>query len=324
MEPRILGRSGIAVDGMGLGCWAIGGPFWDRGGYMGYGTVDSAEAKRALQCALELGIRFFDVAGVYGCGQAETLLGEAIKAYPDVIIAAKFGYIFSQDPPAVIGKDISQKGIQTALEQSLKHLQREYIDIYQLHLFDLPLEQALEVSAILDGFQQQGLIRAYSWCNEQATTIEQFARASHASVIPILLNVLEGNKDLLTLCETLELGMIIRRPLGMGLLTGKIQVGHVFDSQDMRIRFKWNLEHGKQAQQLEQLQSIQELLTQGGRTLAQGALAWLWAINPNIVPIPGFKTVKQVEENVAAMQFGALPAVTLLEIEQILKGANAK
>ena len=318
MNPRVLGKSGITVNGLGLGCWAIGGPFWDKGGYMGYGTVDDAESLRALESALELGIRFFDVAGVYGCGHAENLLGNAIKQYPDVKIAAKFGYTFDQESRVISGTDITPAGIRAALEQSLKRLKRDYIDLFQLHLFDVSLEQALTVSEILEELITEGLIRAYSWCNEQPESINAFATQSNASVVPIMLNVLEGNKELPAFCNNLNLGVIVRRPLGMGLLSGKLQAGHQFADNDMRSRFKWNLEMGKQAVQLNQLEAIRELLTVNGRTLVQGALGWLWAFDPNLVPIPGFKTVEQVKENIGAMAFGALPAKTMQEIEAVL------
>jgi aryl-alcohol dehydrogenase-like predicted oxidoreductase len=319
MKTRGLGRSGLDVGAMGLGCWAIGGSFWDRGGYMGYGDVDDTESVRALHRALELGIRFFDVAGVYGCGHAESLLGQVLhETRAEVIIAAKFGYTFTNTPPEVTGTDISPTGIRYALEQSLKRLKREKIDIYQLHLFDLPLIEALEVAGTLDDLVQEGLIDTYSWCNELPEALSAFARDTQASVVPILLNVLEGNRELPALCADLNLGVMVRRPLGMGLLTGKLQAGHTFADNDMRTRFKWNFETGKQAKQLQQLRTIKELLCTDGRTLAQGALAWLWAFHPSLVPIPGFKTVMQVEENVAAMNFGALPPAVMLEIQTLM------
>jgi aryl-alcohol dehydrogenase-like predicted oxidoreductase len=321
MESRVLGRSGLKVGAMGLGCWAIGGAFWDKGGYMGYGAVDDAESRRALACALELGIDFFDVAGVYGCGHAEGLLGQAISQHPKVVVAAKFGYTFDQDKRHITGTDISATGIRYALEQSLKRLGREHLDIYQLHLFDVPLEVALDVAGVLDGLVQQGWIRHYAWCCEDPQKLAQFAQNSRASVVPILLNLLEGNRALPDLCAGLGLGVMVRRPLGMGLLTGKIQAGHRFDSTDMRLRFGWDLVQGKQAKHLKTLGTLRECLTTGGRTLAQGALGWLWAIHPQLVPIPGFKTVAQVQENVGALQFGALPVSTMLEIEAVLQAA---
>ncbi len=286
---------------------------------MGYGSVNDTESLQALECALEMDVRFFDVAGVYGCGHAERLLGQAIAQYPDVKIAAKFGYTFDETTRVITGTDISAQGIRLALEQSLKRLGRDFIDLYQLHLFDLPLDQALAVAGVLDELVTDGLIRAYGWCNEQPETVEAFQRGSHASVVPILLNVLEGNAALPALCSALDLGVIVRRPLGMGLLSGKFQKGHQFAENDMRTRFKWNLESGKQAKQLAQLEAIKELLMTGGRSLVQGALGWLWAIHPQLVPIPGFKTVAQVKENLEALQFGTLPQTAMHEIKRILE-----
>jgi aryl-alcohol dehydrogenase-like predicted oxidoreductase len=321
MDSRVLGRSELKVGALGLGCWAIGGAFWDKGGYMGYGLVDDAESRRALECALEMGIDFFDVAGVYGCGHAERLLGQAIGRHPNVVVAAKFGYTFDQEQRQVTGTDISAAGIKHALSQSLKRLGREHIDIYQLHLFDISLETALEVAEVLEGLVRQGWIRHYAWCCENPEKLTTFAQNTHASVVPILLNLLEGNPSLPALCAGLGLGVMVRRPLGMGLLTGKIQPGHRFDPTDMRLRFGWDLVQGKQAKHLKTLEALRECLTTGGRTLAQGALGWLWAIHPNLVPIPGFKTVAQVQENVGAMRFGALPIETMLEIEAVIQAA---
>jgi aryl-alcohol dehydrogenase-like predicted oxidoreductase len=321
MNPHTLERPRLNVGKMGLGCWAIGGAFWDKGGYMGYGVVSDAESRRALECALEMGIRFFDVAGVYGCGHAERLLGAAIAKNPDVVIAAKFGYTFDETTRTVTGTDISAAGIRTALEQSLVRLRRDQIEIYQLHLFDLPLETALEVSGVLDGLVQEGLIRQYAWCCEQPEKLRGFAEQTAASLVPILLNVFEGNRQLPKLCAELGLDVVVRRPLGMGLLAGKLQAGHQFDAADMRLRFGWDLAQGKQAKQLATLENLRQCLTVGGRTLAQGALGWLWAFAPNLIPIPGFKTVAQVQENVGALLFGALPQAAMLEIESVLQEA---
>jgi aryl-alcohol dehydrogenase-like predicted oxidoreductase len=321
-QNRTLGHSGLATGALGLGCWAIGGPFWDNlgpnPGFMGYGNVDEAESLRALDCALALGVRFFDVAGVYGCGQAERLLGQALKQHAgEVILAAKFGYCFDETTKTITGTDLSPAGIQAALEQSLARLGREYLDLYQLHLFDVGLEQALVVAQTLDKLKQAGLIRAYAWCNEQPAMFSAFTQQTQASVVPIMLNILEGQRALPTLCHSLGLGVTVRRPLAMGLLGGKLRAGHEFAANDMRKRFGWNLVDGKQAAQLQQLDALHDLLTVGGRSLAQGALAWLWAFDAHLVPIPGFKTVAQVEEHVGALARGPLPAPTMAEIARL-------
>jgi aryl-alcohol dehydrogenase-like predicted oxidoreductase len=138
------------------------------------------------------------------------------------------------------------------------------------------------------------------------------------------LNIFEDNPEMLTLCETENLASINRGPLAMGLLTGKYTTGATFETTDIRSNnLEW-LKYFKDGQPnpqwLKRLESIREVLTSKGRTLAQGALAWLWARSPNTLPIPGFRTVKQVEENAKALGFGPLTREQMADIKTILGG----
>src|SRR5262249_41385882 len=112
-----------------------------------------------------------------------------------------------------------------------------------------------------------------------------------------------------------------RRPLCMGVLTGKFTAESRFSENDMRTRFRWNFRSGKQAAWLEQLAAVREVLTASGRTLAQGALGWIWARSPMAMPCPGFKNLRQLEENIAAAPFGPLSAGQMRQIEAILRPA---
>lgn len=318
MLTRTLGRSGIEVSALGLGCWAIGGPFWDQGGWMGYGTVDDDESVRAIHRALDLGINFFDTSDVYGCGHSERILGRALTGVKSpIVIAAKFGYTFDETARRVLGKDASPARIRQACDASLQRLQREYIDVYQLHLHDYDLAGALEVRDVLESLVQEGKIRFYSWCTEDPERVRLFAEGQHCTAAPQLVNLFESNPALLNLCDLLNLAAIARRPLGMGLLTGKYTAASTLANNDMRRRFGWNLKDGKQAYLLEKLALLQEVLSSDGRTLAQGAIGWIWAHSLHTIPIPGFKTVSQVEENAAALSFGPLTSQQMEEIEQI-------
>ena len=125
-----------------------------------------------------------------------------------------------------------------------------------------------------------------------------------------------GNADVLELCERQGLASIVRGPLGMGLLTGKFDQGSTLPADD--VRHGWDFRSGDQAESLRRLDAIRDVLTSDGRTLAQGALGWLWARSEAFVPIPGFKTVAQVEENAGALRYGALAAEQLDEIAAIL------
>ena len=325
---RTLGRSEIEVSPIGLGCWAIGGPWLFYGKQAGWSGVDDAESARALQAALDLGVTFFDTAANYGAGHSERLLGRAVKGCRDrVVIATKFGYLVDEAGKTVINYDESEetsdvsKRLRADLEASLRRLDTDYIDVYQIHVWGLTLERALQARTVLEDLVQEGKIRTYGWSTDRPEVIGPFADAPNCSVVQQQLSVLDGNLELLKLCEALNLASINRGPLGMGLLTGKFAPTSTFQSDDVRSHVQWHpgFKDGRPTQDwLDKLESLREVLTSGGRTLAQGALAWIWAKSPVTVPIPGFKTVRQVEENAGAMAFGPLTAEQLAEIDRIL------
>jgi aryl-alcohol dehydrogenase-like predicted oxidoreductase len=144
------------------------------------------------------------------------------------------------------------------------------------------------------------------------------AGTRHCFAAPQILNVLESNPALLALCEEKNLAVLVRRPLGMGLLTGKFGKETQFAENDMRRRFGWDFKSGKQARLNEKLAAIRGVLTRDGRTLTQGALGWIWARSARAVPCPGFKNVSQAEENIGAAAFGPLSAGQMQEIDAIL------
>ena len=144
MLTRTLGRSGIKISAMGLGCWAIGGPFWRNGEPVGWGNVNDDESTKAIQRALEMGITFFDTAAVYGCGHSERVLGQALATRREkVIIATKFGQVFNEDTRQVTGYDTSPEAIVKECENSLRRLNTDYIDLYQCHVKDVNKEHAV-------------------------------------------------------------------------------------------------------------------------------------------------------------------------------------
>jgi aryl-alcohol dehydrogenase-like predicted oxidoreductase len=158
---RDLGRSGNEVSEIGFGCWAIGGPFTLEGRPDGWGMVDDDESVAAVRRALELGITFFDTADVYGAGHSERVLGRALAGHRDgVVIATKFGYTFDPDQRAITGQDATPAYIHRACRASLRRLGTEWIDLYQLHLGDLPIAQAQEMAGTLEELVADGLIRA--------------------------------------------------------------------------------------------------------------------------------------------------------------------
>jgi len=322
---RKLGRSGIEVSALGMGCWAIGGPFWDGETPLGWGQVDDQESIKAIHKALDLGITFFDTADVYGAGHSERVLAQALSGRRhEVVIATKFANIFDEESRQVTGSSAKPEYIRQACEASLRRLDTDVIDLYQFHDNAFPPEDADRVRETLEELVEEGKIRSYGWSTDFADRAEIFAQGKHCTAIQLQLNVLSDNPDVLTVCEKKDLAAINRGPLAMGLLTGKYDQDTQVAQDDVRGRKspEWMafFKQGKpNPEWLKQREAVVEILTSDGRTLAQGALAWLWARSPKTVPIPGFRTIAQVEENCAAMQFGALSDDSMQEIEEILR-----
>jgi aryl-alcohol dehydrogenase-like predicted oxidoreductase len=325
---RSLGRSGITVSALGLGCWAIGGPFWSGDTPLGWGEVDDAESTRAIRRGLDLGVTFFDTANVYGAGHSERVLGRALGADRSrVVIATKWGNTFDEQSRQTYAPDPSPEHVGQAVRASLARLGTDYIDLYQLHLNDAPIPQALELVPALEKLVDEGLIRSYGWSTDFPERAEAFAAAGqHVAAVQFQANVLDQARDMTALCERLGLAGINRGPLAMGLLTGKFSgaATPALGTDDVRGKtpewMSYFTDGVPAPQYLRRIAAVREVLTSGGRTLAQGALAWLWAASPVLIPIPGFRTVAQVEENVGALAHGPLTPEQLTEIETLLSG----
>ena len=326
---RKLGRSGIEVSAMGLGCWAIGGPIAMQGMPIGWSTVDDNESIKALNRGIDLGINFLDTADVYGGGHSEKLISKVIKGKRDkVVIATKFGITFSEDPKEIISfeGDATPAYIRKALGNSLSRLQTDYIDLYQLHMNLLPLDKAEETRDTLEELVKEGKIKSYGWSTDHLDRAVFFEKGKNCAAIQHVLNVFSGNMDIVQLCEEKNLASINRTCLAMGLLSGKFNADTKFPKDDVRSvmhMFKDDVhtffeESGPSKVLLDKLASIREILQSNGRTLTQGALAWIWGKSPNTIPIPGFKTVKQVEENAGALEFGPLNKEQMAEIDSLL------
>jgi len=275
---RTLGRSGIEVSALGMGCWAIGGPFWSGAQPLGWGEVDDDESVRAVRRALDLGVTFFDTANVYGAGHSERVLGRALgDRRAEVVIATKWGNTFDERTRQTGEPDSTPAGVRTALEASLRRLGTDHVDLYQLHLNDLPVPVALDLVPALDELVKQGLIRAYGWSTDSAERAAAYAGAS-ASVTAIQhdFSVLADSPGVLAVCAEFDLASINRGPLAMGLLTGKYTAETRLAEDDVRgIAPDWMkfFRDGRPAPEwLDRVGAVREILRSGGRTLAQGAL----------------------------------------------------
>ena len=320
---RRLGRSDLEVSAVGMGCWAIGGDWWyveegQKPSPCGWGDYNDAESVRAIHAALDMGVNFFDTADVYGCGHSERILGEALAGRRNgVIIATKFGKQFDEEKKHFFGHDTNPELIRSACEASLRRLRVDTIDLYQFHWADYDLDKAAEVRDVLENLVAEGKIRFYGWSTNDVDRIRVFAEGAHCTAVQSFLSVFWDYPEVQAVCDELDLANINKQPLAMGLLTGKFNENPTFQENDFR-RQEFAEQRDRINFRIRQAEALREALTTGGRTLAQGALAWIWARQERAIPIPGFKNVRQARENAAAMEFGPLPARQMSEVREIL------
>lgn len=325
MEKKSIGSS-LRVSPLGFGGWAIGGPFWLDGLPDGWGDIHDAESIRAIETALERGINFIDTADAYGTGHSEEIIGQALRGRrQDAVVATKFGFTYDAASRKVFTKiDVSPGYIRSACQASLRRLATDYIDLYQIHPGEFSVEQLDAAIDALERLKQEGLIREYGWSTANTACAEQFARRSSGAAIQHPFNVLSNDSAMVELCERHGLSSINNSPLAMGLLSGKFTASSNLPAEDVRgSNHEWVLyfKDGKpKAEYLAKLDAVREILTSGGRSLVQGALAWIWGESACTIPIPGLKNVKQVEEAAEAISYGPLTPEQMNEIELILRG----
>lgn len=323
MQTRTLGKSGIEVSPLGMGCWAIGGPWtWHNPGEdpypAGWGHTDDQESIRAIHAALAAGVNLFDTAANYGAGHSERILGEALRGRREqAVILTKFGHMLNE-AEKVVHRDDSQilTKVRTDVENSLRRLATDWIDVYQLHQGSYDPVLAAELRGILEELVQAGKIRWYGWSTDLVDRARVFAEGEHCTAIQFILNALRDNPEMRELCAEFELAGVIRDPLHRGMLTGKFTSATTFPNNDIRSETDFSSE--RIVRRLETVEALRRLLTVGGRTMAQGAIGCIWALDPRTIPIPGFKTIAQVQENAAAMDFGPLDPETMAEIQAIV------
>lgn len=322
---RVLGRSGIEVSAVGMGCWAIGGVAYRGDRPIGWGTVDDNESSEAIRAAISRGVTLFDTADVYGAGHSERVLGRALGSdRPRVVVATKFSNVFDEETKQVNGSSATPEYIRAACDSSLKRLGTDYIDLYQFHAGSYPVADVDDVIETLESLVEAGKIRSYGWSTDDPTRARAFAAGAGCTAVQFQLNVLHDNDQMIKACEELDLAGLNRGPLAMGLLSGKYSKESALPENDVRgpnapgwMRFFHN---GRPSDEhLSSLESIREILTTNGRTLAQGALAWILARSSHTIPIPGFRNAQQVVENAGALEKGPLTAQQMEEIAGLLQ-----
>lgn len=289
MKYRKLGSTNLLVSEIGLGTLGISG--------LGYGSTDDKESIRTLHKALDLGINLIDTADSYGNGHSEELIGRVLRERgdKDTIIATKFGWDFYR--PDGIRCNLKRDYIYFALEQSLKRLGRDWVDIYQIHNSKPDLIIKNKVYETLDELKNQGKIR---FCGVSASHIEDGIRAitsGKPDVIQVRYNLLDqkAEKTIYPLALQKAMGIIVREPLACGLLTGKYDSKSKFPKNDHRRG--WNRDF---LEEMVMKVNKLEFLKSPETTLTQAALSFILSHESVSSVIPGSKTVKQLCENIRA------------------------
>jgi aryl-alcohol dehydrogenase-like predicted oxidoreductase len=310
---RTLG-DGLVVSTLGLGCMGMS---------QSYGPADRQESIATIHRALDLGVTFYDTADAYGTGHSERVLGRALAGRREqAVIATKFGFTYDEAKRELIGPDSSPGYVRRACEASLRRLGTDYIDLYQLHIGELPADEAPPIRDALEKLVDEGLVRAYGWSTAEADKAEVFAAGPRCAAIQHGLNVFGDAAEVLAVCDAHDLASINNSPLAMGLLTGKFTADSQLPDGDVRgTGWEWVpfFKDGRPVPEfLAKLDAVREILRSDGRTLAQGALAWIWGRSERTIPIPGFKNVRQAEDNAGALAYGPLKPAQMAEIATLL------
>jgi aryl-alcohol dehydrogenase-like predicted oxidoreductase len=323
-EKRGFGLSGISVPPLGMGCWAVGGPFWHDTTPLGWGEVDDNESTKAIQLAFDLGVTLFDTADVYGTGRSERILGRALSGHRDqVVIASKWGNTYDESTRQLLTPDITPQYLHRALDATLRRLGTDYLDIYQFHLADVEPAETMPLLEALESLTAAGKIRTYGWSTDDPRRAASWAAGAHCSLVQHELNVLRDAPQMLALTESRSWASLNRGPLAMGLISDKYVPDTLLGDTDVRGKpapdWMRYFENGRPSPRwLARRDAVRDILTSGGRTPVQGALAWIWARSPATIPIPGFRTVDHVRENVGALEYGPLSAGEVAEIARAL------
>jgi aryl-alcohol dehydrogenase-like predicted oxidoreductase len=271
---------------------------------------------KQIRAAVDLGVTFFDTADDYGQGLSERILGEALRGRrEDIVVATKFGedpMPDQQDPWSLDAACVERK-----CEASLRRLGFECIDLYLLHRRDYPVERAPALVEVLEDLVRAGKIRHYGWSTDDVDRARLFARGEHCIAIEHRLNVLMDNAPMLDLCLEQDLASLNRVPLLMGVLAGRWSPETKLEESDPRAQ--WFEQEGFQ-NLLACVRQIEPYLTSDGRTYVQGALGWIWARSPLTIPLPGFRTMEQMQALVQALQFGPLSLDVMPAIAERVKG----
>src|ERR671920_296779 len=311
MQKRTLGNQGLVVSELGLGCMGMS-EF--------YGTGDEDEAVATIHRALDLGITFLDTADMYGPFTNEKLVGRAIAdRRDDVVLATKFGNVRGENGER-LGIDGSPEYVRRACDASLQRLGVEHIDLYYQHRVDrnVPIEETI---GAMQRLVEAGKVRHLGMSEASAETLRRAAAVHPIAALQseYSLWTRDVEAEILPACRELGIGFVAYSPLGRGFLTGRFEKPEDLPEDDRRRQFpRFREENFRQNMRL--VERVREVAAEKGCEPSQLALAWVLAQGPDVVPIPGTKRRKYLEENAGAVGV-ELSAEDLRRIEEVLSGA---
>lgn len=309
IEKRRLGKSGIEITKLGLGLWAVGGTEW--------GETDDKESLDMISAALDLGINFFDTADVYGDGHSEVLLGKAMQGRRDkFVVASKIGWVgFDHEKRVSVYTTVDK--LVAGVESNLKRLGTDYLDLIQCHIdFHEP-----NMEIYVEGFQKlqaQGKVRAYGVSTSDYEYLQEFNADNKMATLQIDYSILNRTpeKDIFPYTMANDIGVLVRGPLAMGILTGKFSAESAFSGTDFRRNWIENeAEHRIFLSDLEKVEKLKPLAKD--RTLAQMAIQFVMQHPAVTVAIPGAKRISQLKDNLKAVLLPELTAEDLKVIDSV-------